>query len=160
MKTILIASDHAGFDLKEKIKPYLERLGLKVKDLGTYSQERCDYPEFAHNLAKGISQKRYSRGILICKTGIGNSIVANRLAGVRAALTYNVTAARLSREHNDSNVLVLGSAFVKNALAKRIIREWLNTEFLGGRHKRRLNQIKKIERGIKEDEELRTFKKH
>ncbi|MFH1128343.1 MAG: ribose 5-phosphate isomerase B [Candidatus Omnitrophota bacterium] len=145
MKTILIASDHAGFSLKEKIKPYLEKLGLQVKDLGTYSQERCDYPEFAYSLARGISQKRYSRGILICKTGIGNSIVANRLAGVRAALTYNVTAARLSREHNDSNVLVLGSAFVKSALAKRIIRIWLDTEFLGGRHKRRLNQIKKID---------------
>jgi len=149
MKTILIASDHGGFGLKEKIKPYLDKIGLKVKDLGTYSKERCDYPELAYQLAKEISQKKYQRGILICKSGIGNSIVANRLAGVRAALTYNVKAARLSREHNDSNVLVLGATFVKFPLAQRIIRAWLNTKFQGGRHKRRLGLLKEIERDIK-----------
>jgi len=149
MKTILIASDHGGFGLKEKIKPYLDNLGLKVKDLGAYSKERCDYPKFAYQLAKEISQKKYQRGILICKSGIGNSIVANRLPGVRAALSYNVKAARLSREHNDSNVLVLGATFVNFPLARRIIRAWLNAEFQGGRHKRRLNQLKEIERDIK-----------
>jgi len=149
MKTILVASDHGGFGLKEKIKLYLDKLGLKVKDLGAYSRERCDYPEFAYHLAKEISQKKYQRGILICKSGIGNSIVANRLSGVRAALSYNVRAARLSREHNDSNVLVLGATFVNFPLAQRIIRVWLNTEFQGGRHKRRLNQLKEIERDIK-----------
>ena len=147
MKTILIASDHAGFGLKEEIKPYLEKSGLKVKDLGTYSEDRCDYPRFAYDLAKGISARKFERGILICKTGIGNSIVANRLPGVRAALVYNLTAAKLSREHNDSNVLVMGSAFVNAPLAKRIISVWLNTKFLGGRHKRRLNLIKQIEKG-------------
>lgn len=149
MKTILIASDHGGFGLKEKIKPYLGKLGLKVKDLGAYSSQRCDYPKFAYLLAKDISQKKYQRGILICKSGIGNSIVANRLPGVRAALTYNVKAARLSREHNDSNVLVLGATFVNFPLAQRIIRAWLSAEFQGGRHKRRLNQLKEIERDIK-----------
>lgn len=148
MKDILIASDHAGFILKEKIKPYLKKIGLRVKDLGTCSQERCDYPQFSFSLAKEISLGNYSRGILICKTGIGNSIVANRLPGVRAALCYNMKAARLSREHNDSNVLVLGSAFVSAELAKRILQVWLNTDFLGGRHKRRLDQIKKIEKMI------------
>ena len=146
MKTILIASDHAGFRLKEKIKPYLESKGFKVRDLGAYSKERCDYPAFAYNLAKGISLRKYKQGILICKTGIGNAIVANRLTGVRAALCYNVLAARLSREHNDSNVLVLGSVFVNIGLAKRIISAWLKTGFIGGRHKRRLNQIKEIEK--------------
>ena len=148
MKTILIASDHAGFALKEKIKPYLERKGFKVKDLGTYSKGRCDYPEFAAALAREISRKKYERGILICRSGIGNSIVANRFTGVRAALCYNVKAARLSRQHNDSNVLVLGSAFVNLRLAQKISGVWLSTRFKGGRHLRRLNQIRHIESQI------------
>ncbi len=148
MKTILIASDHAGFVLKEKLKLYLEKKGFKIKDLGTYSEESCDYPIFAACLARNISSKKYSRGVLICKTGIGNSIVANRFAGVRASLCYNVKAARLTREHNDSNVLVLGSGFVSEELAKKIMSTWLITKFMGGRHKRRLNEIKNIEKEI------------
>lgn len=149
MKPILIASDHAGFKLKEKLRSYLEKEGFKVKDLGTYSDEPCDYPGFAYALAKDISSGRYYRGVLVCKTGIGNSIVANRLPGVRAALCYNVKAARLSRQHNNSNVLVLGSSFVNEKLAKRILAIWLKTEFLAGRHKRRLNKIKEIENKIR-----------
>jgi ribose 5-phosphate isomerase B len=117
--------------------------------LGTYSKERCDYPKFAYALAKGISSGKFKMGILICKSGIGNSIVANRLPGVRAALCYNLKAARLSREHNDSNVLSLGSAFVNNRLAKRIVKVWLHTKFKGARHKRRLNQIRDIEKQIR-----------
>lgn len=148
MKRIIIASDHAGFSLKEKLKPYLGKKGLKIKDLGTCSKERCDYPNFAYVLAKEISRAKFKRGILICNSGIGNSIVANRLPAVRAALCYNIKAARLSREHNDSNVLVLGSAFVNARLAKKITGVWLNTKFQGGRHKRRLNQIKDIEKKI------------
>ncbi|MDD4940261.1 MAG: ribose 5-phosphate isomerase B [Candidatus Omnitrophica bacterium] len=144
MSKLLIASDHAGFPLKEKLKAYLEKKGIAVKDLGTYSKERCDYPEYAYELAKGISLGKYKRGILVCKSGIGNSIVANRLPRVRAALCYNLKAAKLSRQHNDSNVLVLGSAFVKTALAKRMAMAWLNTKFLGGRHKRRVKQIEEI----------------
>ena len=149
MRTILIASDHAGFSLKEKIKPYLQKQGFIFKDLGAYSKENCDYPKFAASLAKLISQGKYKRGILICKTGIGNSIIANRVPKVRAALCYNVSAGRLSRQHNDSNILVLGSFFVNEKLTKRIIRVWLNTEFMGGRHSRRLSQIKNIERKIR-----------
>jgi len=141
---VLIAADHAGFALKEKLKNYLVAKGIKVEDLGTYSKERCDYPEYAYALAKGIAKGKASRGILICKSGIGNSIVANRVPKVRAALCYNLTAAKLSREHNDSNVLVLGSAFVKVALAKRIAWTWLNTAFLGGRHLRRVKLIEKL----------------
>lgn len=148
MKKIIIACDHAGFRLKEELKSYLAKVGYPVKDLGAYSEERCDYPGFAYNLAKEISRGRYSRGILICKSGIGNSIVANRLPGVRAALCYNARAARLSREHNDSNVLVLGSGFVSEQAAKKILKVWLDTGFQGGRHLRRLNQIKKIEKMI------------
>jgi len=148
MKPILIACDHAGFSLKEKVKRFLAKKGVGVKDLGTLLPRACDYPQFAYRLAKAISNKRSTQGILICKTGIGNTIVANRLPGVRAALCYNVKAARLSREHNDSNVLVLGSAFVNEKLAQRILGIWLKTPFLGGRHRRRLNQLRKIEKGI------------
>jgi ribose 5-phosphate isomerase B len=148
MEKIAVASDHAGFDLKEKLKPFLLKRGLRVEDLGAYSKERCDYPKFTYALAKGVSEDKFKRGVLICKSGIGNSIVANRFPAVRAALCYNAKAARLSREHNDSNVLVLGSVFVSEQQAKRILGVWLRTTFLGGRHRRRLNQIKEIEKEI------------
>lgn len=150
MKVILVASDHAGFKLKEKLKDYLSGIGYLPKDLGTYSKDSCDYPDYAAGLARNISRKKYKQGILVCKSGIGSSIVANRFPGVRAALCYNTKAARLSREHNDSNVLVLGAGFVKIGLAKKILRVWLKTKFQGGRHLRRLNKIKKIEKRIKD----------
>lgn len=150
MKTILIASDHAGFILKEKLNRFLAKKSFSVKDLGTDSRDSCDYPDFAACLAQNISRRKCKLGILICKSGIGSSIVANRFAGVRAALCYNMQAARLSRQHNDSNVLVLGSVFVNEKLAKRIVNVWLNTDFAGGRHQRRLNKIKKIESRSKE----------
>jgi ribose 5-phosphate isomerase B len=149
MKKIIIGSDHAGFKLKEALRLYLLKLGFRVNDIGTYSPLRCDYPRIAYNLAYQVSSGKFSRGILICNTGIGNSIVANRLPGVRAALCYNIKAAKLAREHNDSNILILGAAFVRGSLSKRIIGVWLKTRFLGGRHKRRLNQIKDIEKKIK-----------
>lgn len=148
-QTIAIASDHAGFALKERLKPCLSGMGLKVQDLGTYSPERCAYPKFAYILAKGVACGKFKKGILICKSGIGNSIVANRVPGVLAALCYNIKAARLSRQHNDSNVLVLGSAFVDEILAKRMVKVWLNTPFMGGRHKRRLDILKGIEKEIR-----------
>lgn len=149
MKPIAIASDHAGFTLKEKLKFYLQKKGLAIADLGTYNKARCDYPQFAYALAKGVSAGKFKRGILICKSGIGNAIVANKFTGVRAALCYNLSVARLSREHNDSNILVLGAAFVNAALAKRIVNTWLKTHFSGGRHVRRLSQIRKIEKEIR-----------
>lgn len=149
METILIASDHAGFSLKEQLKSWLKKRPLLVRDLGVFSKERCDYPFFASALAKLICARKFKRGILICKSGIGNSIVANKFPGVRAALCYNIKAARLSREHNDSNVLVLGSAFTNVKLARRIIGVWLQAQFQGGRHARRLSQIKNIERSLR-----------
>ena len=148
MKKIIIGSDHAGFKLKEKLKSYLLKSGFKVEDIGAYSIRRCDYPQIAYNLANQISLGKFSRGILICNTGIGNSIVANRLPGVRATLCYNMKAARLARQHNDSNVLILGATFIRGSGALRIVRVWLQTRFLGGRHKRRLNQIRDIELNI------------
>jgi len=146
MKTILISSDHGGFILKEKIKTFLKKKSFFVRDLGTCSQERCDYPEFAYALGKLISSGKYQRGISLCKSGIGNSIVLNRFPGVRAALCFNLKAARLSRQHNDSNILVLGSLFVKENEVRKIISVWLKTKFKGGRHKKRLEQIRIIER--------------
>lgn len=150
MKDILIASDHGGYKLKEKLKGFLKSKGFAIKDLGPNNEERCDYPKFASSLAKEISRGNYQRGILICKTGIGNSIVANKLPFVRAALCCNLRSAKLSREHNDSNILVFGSLFVSPPLAKKIASLWLNTDFEGGRHKKRLNQIRDIEKKIKE----------
>lgn len=149
MEKIVIASDHAGYRLKETLKKFLAAKKFHVLDLGTDSLESCDYPEFSAALAALISKGKFKRGILICKSGIGNSIVANRFPGVRAALTYSLKAARLSREHNDSNVLVLGAGFVTYSQAKRITSLWLKTSFLGTRHLRRLNKIKKIEKEIK-----------
>ncbi|MDD2680285.1 MAG: ribose 5-phosphate isomerase B [Candidatus Omnitrophica bacterium] len=149
MKRMIIASDHGGFALKESLKAYLKKKGFSVCDLGAFSAERCDYPAFAYNLARQISRGKFKRGILICKSGVGNSIVANRVPGVRAALCSNVKVARLSREHNDSNVLALGSIFVNPRLAKKITAAWLKTKFSGGRHQRRLKQIKVIERKIR-----------
>ncbi|MCU0651520.1 MAG: ribose 5-phosphate isomerase B [Candidatus Omnitrophica bacterium] len=148
MKTILIASDHAGFGLKEKIKLYLQKTGFKVNDLGTYSEERCDYPEFAARLAKLIPRQKNSRGILICGSGIGVAIVANRFKGVRAAVCHNIQAAEFSRRHNDSNVLALGARIAGLELQKKILKIWLNTKFEGGRHRRRLNLLKRIEEEI------------
>lgn len=148
MSEILIASDHAGFALKEELKAYLQKKSISVKDLGTYSLESCDYPVYAYDLAVNISRGKYKRGILICKSGIGTAIVANRFAGVRAALCHNLKITKLSRQHNDSNVLVLGSAFVKPDLAKRMVWAWLNTKFLGGRHLRRVKLINQIDKKI------------
>jgi ribose 5-phosphate isomerase B len=151
MEKIIIGSDHGGFALKEKLKIFLEKKGLKVKDIGPYSAERCDYPEFAYAAAKEVSIGKFKKGILICKTGIGNSIVANKLPRVRAALCYNVKAAKLSRQHNDSNMLVLGASFVNEKLARKITSAWLTEPFAGGRHQRRINQIRKIEIEIAKD---------
>lgn len=149
MSKILIASDHAGFVLKEKLKNFLEGKKIAMKDLGTYSKERCDYPLLAYSLASDISSGKYKRGILICKSGIGNSIVANRLPRVRAALCHNIKIAKLSRQHNDSNVLVLGSGFVKADLAKKMVTVWLNTAFDGGRHLKRIKLINRIDKKLR-----------
>ena len=145
MENIAIGSDHGGVSFKEKLKAYFEKKGYAVKEAGCFSEESCDYSAYAYAVAKEVSSGRCSKGILICKSGIGNSIAANKVKGARAALCYNVKAARLSRQHNDANLLVLGSVFVKETLAKRILNVWLNTEFEGGRHLRRVQQIKEIE---------------
>ncbi len=142
---IALACDHGGFHLKEVIKSFLEELSIEYVDYGTYSEESVDYPDFAYRAAKAIVGGEADRGIFICGTGIGISIAANKVKGIRAALCYNVYAAEMSRRHNDANVLCLGGRVLGSELAKRIVKAWLETPFEGGRHKRRIDKISKIE---------------
>ena len=138
---VIIGSDHAGFELKENVKKTLERLGVPFEDVGTHSADSVDYPEFAHRVAEAVEQGRYKRGVVVCGTGIGVSMAANRHPGVRAAVAYDEETARLSREHNDANVLALGGRTIQPALADRIVEVWLKTPFAGGRHARRVASI-------------------
>ncbi|MFC1623750.1 ribose 5-phosphate isomerase B [Candidatus Omnitrophota bacterium] len=143
---IAIGADHGGFRLKKILIKFLNKSSHSVKDFGTFSEENCDYPPVGYEVSKAIGGKRYSRGILICKTGIGMSMVANKVKGVRAALCDRVDIARSSRLHNDSNILVLAANIVSSNKAKKIVSTWLSTPSLGGRHRKRVRQIKKIER--------------
>lgn len=142
---ISIGSDHGGFLLKAKIVKFLKTKKCSVRDFGTFSEVSMDYPDTAFKVAQSISNRTAARGILICKTGVGNCIVANKLKGVRAALCHDVETARLSRAHNDANVLVLGALFVDEKLARKICAVWLKTPFEGGRHLRRIKKIERIE---------------
>ncbi len=141
MKPILLGSDHAGFALKILIKEVLTSDGIPVEDLGCGDEKSCDYPAFARDLCEGILTGRASRGILVCGTGIGMSIAANRYNGIRAALCTTEFHARMSRAHNDSNVLVIGGRVTGSELALAILRVWLNTPFEGERHQRRIDLI-------------------
>lgn len=138
---IAIASDHGGFNIKNILAEYLVKKGHKIDDLGTYSSDSVDYPDFAHTIAERIANGVDKRAILICGTGIGMSITANRYPGVRAALGNDIFSARMSRLHNDSNVLVLGGRIVGPELATEIVSTWLDTEFEGGRHNLRIEKI-------------------
>lgn len=142
---IAIASDHAGYKLKEYLKKILEKEGYEVVDLGTYSSESVDYPDYAAKLAKLVSKNLVEKGILICGTGIGMSIAANKFPGVRAAVCWSEETAALSRRHNDANILCLGGRVLKPEEAAKILKIWLSTEFEGGRHSRRIQKIKKME---------------
>ena len=138
---IAIASDHGGFLLKKEIKTLLLQKGRQVDDLGTDSPDSVDYPDFAHKLAGGIQEKKYAMGILVCGSGIGMSMAANRHDGVRAALCTNEYMARMSRRHNDANVLCLGERVLGSDVAKDIVTVFLQTEFEGGRHAARVEKI-------------------
>jgi ribose 5-phosphate isomerase B len=138
---LFIASDHAGYELKEFLKNHFDTLQREVQDLGTFSDQSVDYPDFAEKLVEAVKEHRGSQGVLICGSGIGMSIAANRHKRIRAALCTNLELAKLSREHNDSNVLVLGARFTKPELASKIVEIWLNTNFQGGRHQRRIDRI-------------------
>lgn len=137
----VIASDHAGFALKERVKEWLKARGIDAHDLGVHSAERADYPDYGHRVGKAIAAGEYDRGILVCGSGIGISIAANRHTGVRAALCSDVFSARVARQHNDANVLALGQRVIGEGLAEAILDAFLSAEFEGGRHAERLRKL-------------------
>ena len=138
---IAIGCDHGGISLKAEIVPLLQGLGHTVDDKGCFSTESVDYPDFAKAVCAQVQNGGCERGILICGTGVGMSMVANRFEGIRAALGNELFTARMSREHNDANVLCLGARVVGPGLAVEIVREWISTEFAGGRHQRRIDMF-------------------
>jgi len=147
-KVIALGADHGGFLLKEKVKEMLAKKGYKVEDAGTYSASSCDYPKFGFKAASKVFQKKAFRGIVICKTGIGMAIAANKLPGVRAGVCTSREDAISARKHNDTNVLVLAAKKISSVKAMNIVDAWLTTKALKGRHSRRVKQIKEFERKI------------
>ena len=140
-----IASDHAGYDLKESLKKSLKEEGIELLDLGPQNSDSVDYPDYGIKLAKAVAEDDGMNGIVICATGIGMSIVVNRFPGIRGTLCSDVYTAKLCREHNDSNILILGGRVVGQGLALEIVKTWLSTPFEGGRHQKRLDKIKNID---------------
>jgi len=142
---IAIACDHGGYALKENVKKHLAEAGYEVKDFGTNSLDSCDYPDFAAAAAKAVASGECEKGIVICTTGIGVSIVANKVNGVRCALCSDVLSAEMTRRHNDTNMLAMGAGVIGQNLALAIVDKWLTTEFEGGRHQRRVDKITALE---------------
>ena len=142
---IAIATDHRGFKLKNTLTKYLKEHTHEVVDFGTYSTDSCDYPDYAYPACVALRDKKVDRAIIICYTGIGSCITANKVKGVRAALVYSLKSAYMSRRHNNSNVLVIPSYLFKLESIKRIVSRWLKEEFEGGRHSRRIKKIQEIE---------------
>ena len=142
---IVIGSDHGAFQLKNKIKEYLLEMGIDVKDIGTHTEESVDYPDFGIMVASSVSKGKFERGILLCGTGIGMSMVANKFPHVRAALCNDLFSAIMSRRHNNANILVLGGRVIGEELAMEIVNAWLKTPFDEGRHKRRICKFERIE---------------
>lgn len=143
---IAIGSDHGGYNLKEDIKKYLKENGIEFKDFGTDSVDSCDYPDYAFRVSRAVAEGEFDKGILICGTGIGISIAANKVKGIRAALCGDTFSARMSREHNDANILCLGERVTGRGLAEEIVAVWLEVEFAGGRHKTRVDKILEFEK--------------
>jgi ribose 5-phosphate isomerase B len=138
---VAVGSDHGGYLLKEDIKKYLSKRKVGFKDFGAYSEESVDYPDIGRKVAKAVASKKYKFGILVCGTGLGMSMVANRVKGIRAALCHNVYTAKMSRAHNDANILCLGGRVLKKAPALKIVDAFLRAPFEGGRHLRRVRKI-------------------
>jgi ribose 5-phosphate isomerase B len=142
---IAIGADHAGFELKQKVRDHLARNGYEVQDEGTGSTESVDYPDFARSVGEDVAAKTADRGILVCGSGIGMAIAANKVPGIRAANVSTEYEAQMSREHNDANVLTLGARILDEPTAMKIVDIWLATEFAGGRHQKRVDKISQIE---------------
>ena len=148
MEKIMIGSDHAGFELKESLKPYLFETGWEVCDVGTHDDAPVDYPDFGCTVAIKVSSGEFGKGILICGSGVGMTILANKFPGVRAVLCLDEEMARLSRKHNDTNILVLAGRRIEKEKAVSILRSWLATPFEGGRHQKRIDKILQWEQKI------------
>ena len=149
MDLIAIASDHGGFSLKVDIVSFLNELGCQVNDMGPKNQNSVDYPDYGIRIAQAVTENTNSRGIVICGTGIGMSIVVNRFPGIRGTLCSDLYAAKLCREHNDSNILIMGGRVVGHGLAREIVKVWLSTPFEGGRHQKRLDKINQFDESNK-----------
>ena len=149
MDLIAIASDHGGFSLKVDIVSFLNELGYEVNDMGPKNQDSVDYPDYGIRIAQAVTQNTNSRGIVICGTGIGMSIVVNRFTGIRGTLCSDLYTAKLCREHNDSNILIMGGRVVGHGLAREIVKVWLSTPFEGGRHQKRLDKINQFDKSNK-----------
>jgi len=143
---IAIASDHAGREVKDDLAAFLRDEGLGVEDMGVDSDESVDYPDYGVLVARGVSEGEFSRGILVCGTGVGMSILANKFPRIRAALVNDVYTARMVKEHNNANILVIGGRVVGKGLAREMVRVWIKAVFQGGRHQRRLDKIADIEK--------------
>ena len=143
---IALASDHAGYTEKERLKPVLSALGVEFDDLGTVSEESVDYPDYANNVAQQVAQGRVDQGLLVCGSGNGMAITANKVPGVRAAVAWSEETARLARLHNDANVLAIGARTTPQAEIPKIVRAWFGTAFEGGRHAARVEEIGEVER--------------
>jgi len=143
---IAIASDHTALPMKDEIKKELEELGIEFEDFGAYSEERVDYPDYALKVSEQVASGQVDRGILICGTGIGMSIMANKVKGIRCALAHDTFSAKFTRLHNNSNVLALGQRVIGNGLAREIVKVWLETEYEGGRHECRVVKIADYEK--------------
>jgi ribose 5-phosphate isomerase B len=142
---IAIASDHAGFEEKERLKSLLDEMGIQYEDLGTLSEESVDYPDYARRVGEEVAQGKVEQGLLVCGSGTGMAIAANKVPGVRAAVAWTEETARLAREHNDANVLALGARVTAPEELPKIVRAWFNAEFAGGRHALRVDKIREIE---------------
>jgi ribose 5-phosphate isomerase B len=144
----LIASDHAGLSGKEAIKKTLDQMGVEYQDLGTHSEESVDYPDYAERVARGVVKGDAQRGILVCGSGIGMQIAANKVPGIRAALAWNAETAALSRQHNDANVVAVGARTTAPDVIEQIVRTFLTTDFEGGRHARRIEKISRLDQNL------------
>ena len=142
---IVIASDHGGFALKQELMEHLRARGVEFEDIGTYTGESCDYPVYAEQAARGVAEGKYEKGILICGTGIGMSLAANKIRGIRCAVLSDCFSAEMCRAHNDANMIALGGRVIGGELAKRMVDLFLDTPFMGGRHARRVDLIRALE---------------
>jgi ribose 5-phosphate isomerase B len=145
-KKIALAADHAGFEEKEKLKTTLEELGVEYDDLGTFNADSVDYPDYARKAAEAVARGEYDQGLLVCGSGTGMAIAANKVRGIRAAVAWNEDIARLARQHNDANVLSLAARYTPDEELKKIVKAWFDADFEGGRHERRVEKITDTEK--------------